>query len=169
MRPTRVCPRCGMGLLLSAASDVAPTREDPFLVIDGALTIRAVSERAEELLGLAETEAVNEHVLNYLAPAEAEGAGPENLVSLLARAASGETAAHDVVIRPRATSSACACGRASAHAGRLPRRCWSSRPHADSGDGGRPVALARWSPSHARNAPKCRMCCGRCSSRPKAR
>jgi PAS domain-containing protein len=90
-----------MGLLLSAASDVAPTRDDPFLVIDGALTIRAVSERAEELLGLAETDAVNQHVLNYLAPAEAEGAGPENLVALLARAASGETAPHNVVIRPR--------------------------------------------------------------------
>jgi len=100
-RPTRVCPRCGMGLLLSAATDVAPTREDPFLVIDGALTIRAVSERAEELLGLSETEAVNEHVLNYLVPAEAENAGPENLVALLARAAGGDVASHDVVIRPR--------------------------------------------------------------------
>jgi PAS domain-containing protein len=100
-RPTRVCPRCGMGLMLSAAADVAPTREDPFLVIDGALTIRAVSERAEELLGLTETEAVNEHVLNYLTPAEAEGAGPANLVALLARAATGETTSHDVVVRPR--------------------------------------------------------------------
>lgn len=100
-RPTRVCPRCGMGLLLTATTDVAPTREDPFLVIDGALTIRAVSQRAEDLLGLSEAEAVNEHVLNYLMPAEAEVAGPENLVALLARAASGDTATHDVVIRPR--------------------------------------------------------------------
>ena len=50
-----------------------------------------VSERAEELLGVAETEAVNEHVLNYLAPADAEGAGPENLVALLgARGVGGD-------------------------------------------------------------------------------
>ena len=100
-RPTRVCPRCGMGLLLSAAAELAPTRDDPFLVIDGALTIRAVSEGAELLLGITETDAVNQHVLDYVVPADAPRAGPENLGAFLTRAAAGDPTVRDVVVRPR--------------------------------------------------------------------
>ena len=47
--PSRVCPSCGMGLLLQAPAEFAPSQSDPFLVVDGSLTICALSRVAEEL------------------------------------------------------------------------------------------------------------------------
>jgi len=34
---SRVCTRCSLGLLVSAAPDAAPTPQDPFLLVDGQL------------------------------------------------------------------------------------------------------------------------------------
>lgn len=39
---SRVCGRCGLGLVLRASSDVAPAREEPFLVVDATLSVCAV-------------------------------------------------------------------------------------------------------------------------------
>ena len=92
-----------MGLLLNAPAGVAPRPSDPFLVIDGLLTICAVSRQAERLLDVAETEAVNRHVAEFLVPGEAERSSGESLASLLAWAARGESPSAQVVVRPANT------------------------------------------------------------------
>src|SRR4029079_9122962 len=89
VQASRVCSKCGMGLLLQAPADTAPSPKDPFLVVDGSLTVCALSRQAEKLLGLSETEAVNRHIAECLVPGNAEGAPNENLASLLAWAARG--------------------------------------------------------------------------------
>src|SRR5215203_3884647 len=66
---SRVCGHCGLGLVLQAASDV--------------------SARAEELLGTDETLAVNQHIADFLVPADANAPSAENLLVLLVDAASG--------------------------------------------------------------------------------
>src|SRR4051812_34073584 len=80
---SRVCSKCGMGLLLQAPIETAPTPKDPFLVVDGSLTICALSRQAEKLLGVAETEVVNRHIADFLVPADAETSSGENLASVL--------------------------------------------------------------------------------------
>jgi PAS domain S-box-containing protein len=100
---SRVCAKCGMGLLLQAPIDTAPTPKDPFLVVDGALTICALSRQAEKLLGVSETEAVNRHVADFLVPADSEEKSGSNLATLLVWAARGETPMGNVVVRPANT------------------------------------------------------------------
>ena len=81
--PSRVCARCGLGLIVSAAPDGAPTAADPFLLVDGQLSICAVSRLAEQLLLTSETEVVNSHIGDLLVPADVEIGGPESLVNLI--------------------------------------------------------------------------------------
>lgn len=100
---SRVCSKCGMGLVLQAPAEIAPSPKDPFVVIDGALTICALSRQAEKLLGVSETEAVNRHVAEFLVPADSEGASGENLATVLAFAARGENPSSNVVVRPTNT------------------------------------------------------------------
>jgi hypothetical protein len=98
---SRVCTRCGLGLLVSASPDAAPTPRDPFLLVDGQLSICAVSRLAEELLLTSETDVVNSHIGDLLVPADVEIGGPESLVNRIvhaARGGPGET--HHVVLRP---------------------------------------------------------------------
>src|ERR1700729_210642 len=47
---SRVCGACGFGLILEAATDIAPHAGDAFLVLDRALSVCAVSRGAERLL-----------------------------------------------------------------------------------------------------------------------
>jgi hypothetical protein len=98
---SRVCGHCGLGLVLQAAPDVAPRLDEPFLVIDSTLSVCAVSARAEELLGILETEAVNKHIADFLVPADANAPSAANLLALLVEAASGSGAPSTAVIRPR--------------------------------------------------------------------
>jgi PAS domain-containing protein len=100
---SRVCGKCGLGLMLQAPADAAPDPTDPFLVVDGALNICALSRHAERLLGVTETEAVNRHVAEFLVPGDAESAAGESLATLLAWAARGESPSAQVVIRPANT------------------------------------------------------------------
>ena len=100
---SRVCTKCGLGLMLQAPADSAPDPSDPFLVVDGALNICALSRHAERLLDITETEAVNRHVAEFLVPADSESSSGESLASLLAWAARGETPTMQVVIRPTNT------------------------------------------------------------------
>ena len=99
----RVCGKCGLGLMLQAPADAAPDPSDPFVVVDGALNICALSRHAEKLLDISETEAVNRHVAEFLVPADAESAAGESLATLLAWAARGESPSTQVVIRPKNT------------------------------------------------------------------
>jgi hypothetical protein len=96
----RVCESCGLGVLLTANADAAPGPDDPFMIVDGSLCVCAVSRVAEELLGTDETQAVNRHLSEFLVPADAEAAGPENLMDLVINAASDTSDAHVAVVRP---------------------------------------------------------------------
>jgi hypothetical protein len=97
---SRVCTRCGLGLMVAAPPEAAPSPRDPFLLVDGQLSICAVSRLAEELLLVDETEAVNSHIGDLLVPADAEIAGPESLVNLIVHAARGAGETRHVVLRP---------------------------------------------------------------------
>ena len=97
---SRVCTRCGLGLLVSAAPDAAPTPQDPFLLVDGQLSICAVSRLAEQLLLTSETDVVNSHIGDLLVPADIEIGGPESLVNRIMHAARGPGETHHVVLRP---------------------------------------------------------------------
>jgi PAS domain-containing protein len=97
---SRVCGRCELGLLIAAPPQLAPAPDDPFLLVDSTLSVCGVSGRAEELLGVSETQAVNRHVNELLVPADAEASGPGDLINLLMHAARGEGEVHDVVVRP---------------------------------------------------------------------
>lgn len=99
----RVCTKCGMGLMLQAPATIAPKSSDPFMVVDGSLTICALSREAEKLLGISETDAVNRHVGEFLVPGDAESSRGENLASILAFAARGEASDSNVVVRPANT------------------------------------------------------------------
>jgi len=97
---SRVCERCNLGLMLQAPPEIAPTPADPFLVIDGSLTVCAMSQAAEALLEVSETEAVNLHVTDFLVPAEAEAETTHNLIAMLMWAARGDIDPTQVVVRP---------------------------------------------------------------------
>lgn len=96
----RVCGSCGLGVLLTANADAAPSPTDPFMVVDGSLCVCAVSRLAEELLGTDETEAVNRHLSEFLVPADAEAASAENLMDLVINAAGESAEARVAVVRP---------------------------------------------------------------------
>ena len=97
---SRVCTQCGLGLLVSAPADAAPKPADPFLLVDGSLSICAVSRAAERLLITSETDSVNRHLSDLLVPADIEVAGPESLINRVIHAARGEGEVHHVVLRP---------------------------------------------------------------------
>jgi hypothetical protein len=98
---SRVCGHCGLGLVLQASSAMAPKVDEPFLVIDSTLSVCAVSARAEKLLGIIETDAVNKHVADFLVPADANAPSAANLLALLVDAASGNGEPRTAVVRPR--------------------------------------------------------------------
>jgi PAS domain-containing protein len=98
---SRVCGHCGLGLVLQASSDIAPGLDEPFLVIDSTLSVCAVSARAEELLGIDETQAVNKHIADFLVPADANAPSAANLLALLVDAASSSGEPRTAVVRPR--------------------------------------------------------------------
>jgi hypothetical protein len=96
----RVCETCGLGVLLTANADAAPRPGEPFMIVDGSLCVCALSQVAEELLGVQETEAVNRHLSEFLVPADAEAAGADNLMDLVINAASAGSEARVAVVRP---------------------------------------------------------------------
>ncbi len=101
--PSRVCGQCGLGLLLEASEDKAPDHGAAFMVLDGSLSVCAVSQAAELLLATRETEAVNRHVTEFIVPADAEAQGPANLAVAVTWAARGDETARTVVVRPTST------------------------------------------------------------------
>jgi hypothetical protein len=92
-----------MGVLLSTPADNAPKPSDPFLVVDGTLSICAMSKHAEKLLGIVETDAVNRHIAEFLEPGDAETESGASLASMIAFAARGDQPATSVVVRPANT------------------------------------------------------------------
>ena len=98
---SRVCGHCGLGLVLQATADLAPGRDEPFLVIDTTLSVCAVSAAAEALLDIDETRAVNKHIADFLVPADANAPSAENLLALLVEVAGGSGEARTTIVRPR--------------------------------------------------------------------
>jgi len=97
---SRVCGDCGLGLLLEAAVDVAPGPADPFLVVDHAMSISAVSRRAEQLLAVAEPDVVGTHLKDHLAPADTDIPAAQSFFTQVLLAASGNGAPTTVAVRP---------------------------------------------------------------------
>jgi PAS domain-containing protein len=97
----RVCPWCGMGLLLETRSDAIPFPDDAFLVVDSRLIVQALSRRAEALLGESELDVIGRPVSHFLAPAEAEADGPQRLVELLRAASTHNDEIRSLSVRPR--------------------------------------------------------------------
>jgi hypothetical protein len=100
---SRVCPQCGLGLLLQAEPELAPPRGGAFLVLDEALAVCAVSQGAERLLAISEPSAVNRHVTELLEPAESERHARTSLAAAIFRAARGESEPLPVTVRPART------------------------------------------------------------------
>lgn len=96
----RVCDHCQMGIVLSAAGDLAPTGREPFLIVDRTLAVCALSHEAERLLGIDEPDAVNRILTEFLVPADAEPAAQDNLLALAASAAGGLDGTAHAVVRP---------------------------------------------------------------------
>jgi len=100
---SRVCARCGLGLLLAASAEMAPAPGSAFLVLDEALSICAVSEGAERRLAVKEPDAVNRHVTDLLEPADSERHDRISLAGAIFRAARGQPEPLAVTVRPART------------------------------------------------------------------
>lgn len=99
----RVCGSCGMGLMLEAPEDMAPSSDDLFLVIEATLSVGAVSRSAERFLGVHESDAVNRPIEELLAPADAESADGPGLASAIMWAARGDGEVREMQVRPANT------------------------------------------------------------------
>jgi hypothetical protein len=95
-----VCESCELGLLLEASETTAPEQGSAFLVLDSSMSVCAVSAEAEGLLATSETEAVNRHLTEILASADAEARGPTNLAAAVTWAARGDDTVRTVTVRP---------------------------------------------------------------------
>ena len=101
--PTRVCARCGLGLVLAADTDHAPAPDEAFSVIDPGLTVRVLSAAAERLFEVVETDIVGHPVDALLVPAESAPGARSRLHAILAgvaRSSLVEAAAETAVVRP---------------------------------------------------------------------
>ena len=93
-----------MGLLLQAQGAIAPSTSEPFVVIDGQLRLRAVSQLAEKLVGVSELSAVGRALHEFLEPAERRPHAEAELNALLRNVALGSAQPRGTaVLRPRAT------------------------------------------------------------------
>ena len=97
---SRVCALCGLGVVISAPESVAPAPKTAFLIVDGSLSLCALSDRAEKLLGLEEPDAVHRHVGEFLEPADAEAGRGDELLRAIIAAAGGVDGPRTVVVRP---------------------------------------------------------------------
>jgi hypothetical protein len=107
--------------LSEARADLVPGRQDAFLMVDGTLSIQAVSRRAEVLLGVGEESAVNRPVAELLVPAAAEARGSGAFAAAIVDAVEGgDVPSHAFVqpwntfgVRMRARIGACGPPRAA--------------------------------------------------------
>lgn len=97
---SRVCMSCGLGLLLETHRSAIPGEDEAFLVIDGALSIQAMSRRAQLLLSVCEEEAVNRPVAELLVPADAEAQVPTRFAAAIVDAAAGSGELGSGYVRP---------------------------------------------------------------------
>jgi hypothetical protein len=96
---SRVCALCGLGVLIEAAQDLAPTPGGSFLMVDRRLKLCGLSREAERLLGVVEPAAVHRHIGEFLEPADAE-AGPDDALVHAITATAGGAPTQGIVVRP---------------------------------------------------------------------
>jgi hypothetical protein len=95
---SRVCALCGLGVVITAAQDLAPRKGESFLIVDRQLKLCGLSRGAERVLEVDEPDAVHRHICDFLEPADAEaGQGDELLQSIIT---SGFTTPRTLVVRP---------------------------------------------------------------------
>ena len=95
---SRVCALCGLGVVITAAQDLAPRTGESFIIIDAQLKLCGLSRGAERVLEVDEPDAVHRHICDFLEPADAEaGQGDELLQSIIT---AGFTAPRTLVVRP---------------------------------------------------------------------
>lgn len=97
---TRVCRRCGLGLLLETRVDICPDPADAFLIVDASLTVQALSSGAERLLDISEPEAIDRPVTDLLVPANSENPDPGEFIRSITEAATGFEEPKTVFVRP---------------------------------------------------------------------
>lgn len=97
---TRVCEKCGLGLILDSPPETTPTGADAFMVVDSGMSIRALSRKAERLLGVDEPEAVSRHLSEFLAPADVETPAAQSFFARVLLAATGGAEVGTVAVRP---------------------------------------------------------------------
>ena len=97
---SRVCARCGMGLMLEAAPEVAPTPADAFMVVDSRMSVSALSRRGERMLQVSEPDAVGRHLNEFLAPADTDAPAAESFFALVLLAATGGADPRTMAVRP---------------------------------------------------------------------
>jgi hypothetical protein len=97
---SRVCALCGLGVVIRAGALEAPQPGDPFVIVDGSLSLCALSREAEKLLAVEEPDAVHRHVAEFLEPADAEAGGSDAFLRCLIATAGGHLRAQTVVVRP---------------------------------------------------------------------
>jgi hypothetical protein len=100
---SRVCESCNFGILLEAREDLAPAEGQAFIVLDASLSVCAVSDGAEQLLAVQETDAVNRHVTELIVPADAEAQSTHNMAIAIMWAARGDEGPARVAVRPTNT------------------------------------------------------------------
>jgi hypothetical protein len=95
---SRVCALCGLGVVITAAEDLAPCKGESFIIVDRQLKLCGLSRGAERVLEVNEPDAVHRHICDFLEPADAEaGQGDELLQSVIA---GGFVAPRTLVVRP---------------------------------------------------------------------
>jgi PAS domain-containing protein len=94
-RPERVCPDCGMGVLLAASPEALPAEGMSFLIVTSDLRISAVSEAAERLFGAPEPELIGMTLLRVMSGQDSD----DELALRVARAANGARGVTVVPIR----------------------------------------------------------------------
>jgi len=106
----RVCPSCGLGILLEAPLDAVPAKGEAFLIADASLRVQAVSATAEALLGIGEDLALDRPIGALLVHADAELERTSSFGDLLTAALSGESPRRTYV-RPWNTFGVRQCAR----------------------------------------------------------
>jgi len=86
----RVCGSCGLGLLLETREDAIPTDQDPFLIIDAALLVQAMSRAAQCLFSVTEDSAVDRPVSELLAADSSTQRAPSLAAAIFAATSDAE-------------------------------------------------------------------------------
>jgi hypothetical protein len=97
---SRVCALCGLGVVITAAEDVAPRKGESFLIVDRQLKLCGLSRGAEKLLEVSEPDAVHRHICDVLEPADAEAGQGDELLQRIIDGAGGSAAPQSIVVRP---------------------------------------------------------------------